>query len=114
MGIRALNLALRLLLELGALGALAWWGFTLPQPAPVRLVAGIGAPLFMAALWGAFVGPKAGTRLDDPARLLLELALFAAATAALAAAGHHRWAWTLGTAVVVSEGLMLALRQRGV
>lgn len=111
--IRALNLALRLLLELAALGALAYWGFTLARPAPVRLLAGTAAPLAMATLWGAFVAPRARARLDDPARLLLELALFAAATAALAAAAHPAWAWTFGASVLVSEALMVALGQRG-
>jgi len=83
----ALELGLRFLVaELGALAALAWWGFA--RGGVLAVLSGILLPLAVAAVWGAFIGPRARRRLPDPPRLVLELLVFAAATAALAAVGH--------------------------
>lgn len=105
------NLALRFLLELCLLAALAAWGFGLGGAAGLLL--GIGLPVAAAAVWGVFVSPKAPNRLDDPWRLALELVLFALGTAALAAASYGLLAALFAGAAVVSEALMLVWRQRG-
>jgi hypothetical protein len=74
-----LALALRFACELVAVAAVAWWGWPwLALPAAAVVI----------VLWGTFIGPRAPRRLADPARLVLELAVFAAATAALVAVGH--------------------------
>ena len=104
------NLALRFVLELALLGGLAAWGFSFGGVAGVLL--GIGAPVAAAGVWGLLVAPKAPSRLDDPWRLALELVLFAAGVAALAAAGYRNLALLLAVAVAVSETLMLVWRQR--
>ena len=108
---RALNLALRFGLELCMLAALAVWGFSLEDTA-TSVVAGIGAPLLAAVVWGVFVSPKAVRRLEDPWRLVLELVLFAAAAVALAAAGHAVLATAFALAVLANEALLLVWRQR--
>ena len=72
----------RFLLELALLAALWTVGDE------VGLVAAIALPLAAAVLWGALVAPKAARRLADPARLALELVLFAATGAGLAATGR--------------------------
>ena len=76
----ALNLGLRFVLELCMLVALGIWGFS------ENIVLGIAAPLAAAVVWGFWIAPKASRRLRDPLRLVVELLLFAAAGAALAAA----------------------------
>ena len=55
----ALLLTVRFLLELAALGALAWWGLRTGETALTKVLLGAGAPLAMAVVWGAFVAPKA-------------------------------------------------------
>lgn len=107
------NLALRFVLELCLLVALAVWGFGLDS-AVAQILAGIGAPVAAAAVWGLFVAPKAPNRLGDPWRLVLELALFSLAATALAAAGHVNAAVVFALAIVVSETLMLVWRQRDI
>lgn len=82
---------LRFLLELCTLVALAVAGAALGWWAAVL------APAVLVAVWGRFVAPNSAHRLDDPARLLLELGLFAATGAALAAAGHPLPAAALAT-----------------
>ena len=58
--------------------------------------------------------PRASRRLRDPPRLAVELVLFGAAGAALAAAGHVLAAAVFLAAVALSEVLMLAWRQRDI
>jgi hypothetical protein len=76
--------ALRFLVaELGALAAFVWWGI---DEGGAALLAGLVAAGVVVALWAAFVAPKAARRLADPARFVLEVVIFAAATVAFAAA----------------------------
>lgn len=103
----ALNLGLRFVLELCMLVGLGIWGFS------ENIVLGIAAPLAAAVVWGLWIAPKASRRLHDPARLVVELVLFGAAGAALAAADHPLAAAVFLAAVAVSEVLMLAWGQRG-
>jgi hypothetical protein len=80
-------LGIRFLLELGLLAALGYWGFRLGSGWPVRVAAGIGAPVGAAVVWGRYVAPKAPRRVEDPGRFAIELALFGLGAAALVAAG---------------------------
>jgi hypothetical protein len=78
--------ALRFLVaELGALAAFVWWGIDVGG---WGLLVGLVAVAAVVALWAAFVAPRAPRRLADPGRLVLELVIFAAATAALVGVGH--------------------------
>jgi len=92
-------LVTRFLLELAMLAALAVAGWRLGADG-WRLVAAIGLPLLAAALWGVFRVPNDGgppvVQVPGVVRLLLELLLFGAATAALYAANRSGWALTLG------------------
>jgi hypothetical protein len=105
---RALSLGLRFLLELAALVALVGWGLGLHASLPLRVVAGIGAALGFAAVWGVFIAPKARRRLRDPAKVVLELVLFGAAALSLG--------WPLGVffaaVVVASEAFTFVFDQR--
>ena len=90
---RVVNDVVRFCLEIASLAGLAVWGWR-TGPTGVNVVLAIAAPLAAAALWGAFVAPKAPRHPRDPWRLLLEATVFGAGTLAFAAAG-------LGTAAVV-------------
>jgi hypothetical protein len=79
-------LALKFVLELCALAALAFWGAT-TGPVLVRVALGIGAPLIAALAWGRWAAPRSPRRLAGARRLALELTVFTAAAAALGAAG---------------------------
>lgn len=85
---RAVLLGVRFLLELAMIAALAFWGFGLDADLGLRLLAGLGAPGIAIGVWGRWVAPKSSHQLDDPARLALEVVLFAAAAGALAATGQ--------------------------
>jgi hypothetical protein len=109
----SLNLGLRLLLELGALGAVAAWGFfAAPRPLLSWLYAVTGAGL-VALVWGLFVAPKAPSRLEDPWRVLVEVGVFGGATLALAATGRLRFALIYGALSAASLAAMFLFRQRG-
>ncbi|MFB4422333.1 YrdB family protein [Streptomyces sp. QL37] len=47
------------MLEVVAIGALAWWGFTAPEGAAASVVLGIGLPGAAVVLWGLFAAPRA-------------------------------------------------------
>ena len=99
-----LNLALRFVLELAALFALGYWGWTqndgIWQP-----VLGLGVPLIAAVVWGVFRVP--GDPKDAPVavpgvvRLLIEAVFFGAAVALLAAAEQPTAALVFGVIVVL-------------
>lgn len=93
----ALNLGIRFLLELCILGAVGYWGFTTHATWLAKVGWGIGAPLFIAVLWGVFGAPKAIVPLQGVALLLFELIIFGAAPVALVAAHQP----TLAAAFVV-------------
>jgi hypothetical protein len=100
-----LNLAVRFLLELGALAAFGYWGLQLVD-GPARFVFMLAIPLVLAVAWGVFGvrgdtrgGGKAPVYVRGWVRLVLELAVLFGAGLALALAGQL--AWGLGFAVVV-------------
>ena len=98
------NDVLRFFLELAALAALAYWGFS-EFGGVAQWVLGLGAPVWAAIVWGRFMSPKASHPTIDPVRLLIEIAVFGAGVAALLAA--H--APVLAVIFAVLAGLHLAL-----
>jgi Protein of unknown function (DUF2568) len=105
------NDGLRFLLELSALAALAYWGFA-EFGGVVQWVVGLGAPLLAAAVWGAFVAPKASRPTVDPIRLFLEVVVFGSGVAALFAAERTALALVFAALVVVHLALTFVLGQR--
>ena len=100
MGSHPLNLALRFLLELVALGAMGYCGWT-QHEGPARWLWAIGLPLVAAVLWGTFVSRRPSRSGQAPVptpgifRLLLELAIFTVATIALVASQRVSAGWVL-------------------
>lgn len=111
MVIRAANRALRFLLEVLALLAVAYWGFDTGDSLLPRLALGLAAPLVVAAVWGVLGSPQAALPLSDRGRLLLEGLVFGAATAGLYSVGQPILAGLFGALVVVNHALMRAWDQ---
>jgi Protein of unknown function (DUF2568) len=104
------NLALKFLLELGALAAFAYWGAATWAGA-AAIAAAVAAPVVMAVVWGVFAAPTARRRLSLAARVPLELTVFGLAVAALAVAGSGTVAAVFGAAVAVNAVLLTVFRQ---
>lgn len=76
-------LALRFLLELCLLAAVAVGGWALAGGGVLGGVIAVAAAIVVAAVWGMWIAPRAGRRLADPARFALEVVLFLVGGAAL-------------------------------
>lgn len=74
-------LALRFLLELAIVAGAALAG------ASASWIFAILFPLAVVVIWSVLIAPKSVRRLADPARLLLELAIFGGVGSALIACG---------------------------
>ena len=102
-----INLAVRFILELAALAALAYWGWT-QHTGVLRYLLTVGLPVLGAVLWGVFAVPGDRSRSGDAPvpvpgilRLLLELLLFGFAAWCLYNAGLVLLANIFGIVVLV-------------
>ena len=106
MGSHPINLAVRFLLEIVGLIALAWVGWQYGEETYKYLLA-IGFPLVAALLWGVFAVPDDPSRsgaaviaIPGIVRLMLETAFFAAATWSLFAVEATSFAWIYAVILV--------------
>jgi hypothetical protein len=99
------NLALAFALELCALAALCYWGFSVGGGPVAKAALGIGTPVCAAVLWGLFAAPRAPVSVP-----LLELGtkllVFGSATLALYATGHLTLAVVFAFVVVANAALI--------
>lgn len=103
--VAAATTALKFPLELCALAALAYWGArTGPLPASIALT--VGAPSVAALAWARWAAPQSAHRLHGPARIAVELGVFAVAALALVAAGAHALAELLIVLVLLDTWLL--------
>jgi hypothetical protein len=109
--LRAANDGLRFFLELSALAAVAYWGWS-EHGGILRWALVVAAPLAIALIWGRWVAPKAKHPAVDPARLGLEALVFGSAVAALLDADEPVQAAILGAAAVLHLALTFPLGQR--
>ena len=107
---RAANLALKFLLELAAIAALAYWGATAADGV-LAVVLGVGAPVVFIVVWGRFAAPRSGHRLPLRPRMVLELGLFAVAALALVLAGSPVLAAVFAVVVVANGALLTVFDQ---
>lgn len=110
---RSLNLAFRFILEMLALVGLFLFGWTRSDSLLIRIVLGLSVPAAAMVTWGLFVAPKASRRLDDPARLGVELVVWFAGALAYGFAVGWILALLFGLAVLISLVLMFYWGQRG-
>ena len=104
--VKAANLALRFVLELAALAALAYWGWG------VSWVVAIAAPAAWIVLWATFGSPKARVALSTVQRIAFEAVVFGAAAVALWAAGQEVLAVVLAAAWAANRAILTALARR--
>ncbi|SEK89092.1 YrdB family protein [Streptacidiphilus jiangxiensis] len=104
------NELLAFVLELVALGGLAWWGFHTGHNLALHLLLGIGAPLLMAVAWGTYAAPRAKRPLPIPALLVFKLVVFGLAAAAIYATGAHTFGLVFAAVAVVNTLLATADR----
>jgi hypothetical protein len=104
------NLALRFLLELAALAAIGTRGFHAGDGVLASTALGLGVPLLAAATWGVFRVPNdpgdAPVSIPGPVRLMIELALWSGATAALVASDRPVLAVAFAALVAISNAVM--------
>lgn len=94
---------IRLAAELGMLAAVAYAGWRLAAGShALGLTLAIAFVAVAATVWGRWVAPRAQSRLEDPARLVVELVLFGAAVVGLVLLGQWPSALALGLAYAVS------------
>jgi hypothetical protein len=98
---------LAFLAELGALAALAFWGFTEPAGGVGRVLLGVGLPVAAAVLWGLFAAPRAVVRVPVLV-VVTKVAVLGGAVAALAVTGHPWLALALGAAAALGQLLTAA------
>jgi hypothetical protein len=110
---KAANLALAFLLELVAVGAFAYWGFT-TTTSPLNIVLAVGLAVVSIVLWGIFAAPKSSRRLKGNALLAFKLVFFALAALALILAGSEMLGVVFAVLVVVNLILAYAWKQETV
>jgi hypothetical protein len=111
---RSLNAAFRFILELLVLLALFLFGIGATDELLIGLPVAIVLVAIVVTIWGLFVAPKASHRLDDPARLGVELGVWFVGVLAFGFAVSWIVAVLFGLAVLTSIALMFVLGQRGI
>lgn len=100
-----LNLLLRFLLELTALGFVGFWGWKTGGTGFRRYLLSIGAVVLLAALWGTFRVPgdpgKVPVAVPGLVRLVLEMLFFTAATWAACVSVSARTGLIFGAIVLL-------------
>ncbi|WP_051970046.1 YrdB family protein [Kitasatospora azatica] len=109
-GVRYANEGLAFLIELAALGFLAWWGWSTGGGLLVHLLLGLGAPLLAAAVWGRYAAPRAKVKLPRAGVYGVKAAVFGCGSAALAVLAG--WPWGLAFALLCLANTALAARYR--
>lgn len=104
------NLALKFLLELVAVAALAIWGASVGSGLVSALVAILAATAFIA-LWGRFAAPKSAHRLSFSTRVPFELGVFTLAAIGLLEAASPLAAAIFAGLVIVNATGLTVLRQ---
>ncbi len=109
--LRWTNLALRFFLELCVFAALAFWGFHVGANPPAKITLALGMFLLVIVVWGVFLSPRARVPLPTAPWVLLQVLIFAAAVAALAAADRPRLALVLACLLLINSALLVLWRQ---
>jgi hypothetical protein len=110
--LRLANEALAFVIELVALGLLAYWGVWIGDGAVTRITLAIALPLAAAVLWGLFAAPRARFKVPLAAQLLVKAIVYGAATVALAVTGHPTWAVVFAVVAVVNTAAAARWRTR--
>ncbi|MFI5757557.1 YrdB family protein [Streptomyces sp. NPDC051569] len=105
------NEVLAFVLELVALGVLAWWGTTVGGNAAVSALLAVGTPLLAAVLWGLCAAPRAKYRPPLPGVLAVKALVLLGAACALWSIGHPAAAAVLAVVVVANTATAEVFRK---
>jgi hypothetical protein len=108
---QAANDGLQVVLEVLVLASLAVWGWQEVGDGS-RWVLAIGVPLAFAIVWFTLVTRYSASKLDDPSRLRLEIAMFVCAAAALVRIGHPVLSFVFVLLAATQLTLTYVLHQR--
>jgi hypothetical protein len=106
-----MNLAIRFLAELGGIAAIAYAGFQVAAPTPVRAAAAAGAALALVGIWWLVVAPNTANGLSQPQKDLIGTAILLLAAGALAAAGQTGLAVAFAIVVALNAALLFVFGQ---
>jgi hypothetical protein len=105
------NLAIRFLVELIGVGALAWSAYQAPLDGVARIVVTLGAALGLVVVWALVVAPRAHNGLTQPQRDAIGTGLLALVALAVAGAGEPIAAVVFGAVVIINWVLGIVFRQ---
>jgi len=101
---KAVNDGVRFLLELCALAAIAYWGWRTGSSTATKLLLTVGGVVLVAVVWGVFRSESdAVVEVPTAIRIVIEVAVFAAATVALAAVGRVGLAVAFAVVATINE-----------
>ncbi|MFG2021366.1 YrdB family protein [Actinomadura geliboluensis] len=103
--LHVLNEGLAFVLEVAAIVALAWWGFTTGGNVVVNVVLGIGTPVGAMVLWGLFAAPRARFKVALPFVLLVKAIVFGAGALAFYGVDHATLAIVFAVITVLNTAL---------
>lgn len=103
------NLALRFLLELAGVAAVAWWGYQLSGDGALRIVLAIAVPAVFVLAWWRVVAPRAVNPIAQPMRVLIGTALLLVAAVGLWTADQALLAAIYAALVLGNAALMPVL-----
>jgi hypothetical protein len=106
--LRGINLAVAFLLELAVLVGVGYAGFQLSGV--LAFVVGLGGPVLLALLWGAFAAPKASRPLHGAANVAFQATWFACGAVALVLAGQLVLGVSLAAVYLLNSACLLATR----
>ena len=111
-GIRGMGmaaLAVRFIVELLGMAAVAYWGWQIGPEGIGRIALALGAAVALVAVWAYVVAPKADNPLSQPVRDVIGTGLLLLAATGLAAAGQPTLAVGFAAAVLIDWLAMVAL-----
>ncbi len=103
------NLALRFLLELVGIAALAYWGYTAVESAPLQIALAVIGPAVLISVWGRVVAPRAQNQIGQALRVRIGSGILLVAALALGLAGQPTLALAFAALVVINDLLLLIL-----
>ncbi|MEV3931175.1 YrdB family protein [Streptomyces sp. NPDC049944] len=108
----AANEMLAFVLELVAIGALAWWGLTVPEGVAASVALGVGTPAAAVVLWALFAAPRARFPLPLAGVLAVKTVVLGSGAAAVYGTGHPVAAVVLAVVLVANTGCAEYNRRR--
>ncbi len=107
---KAVNDGVRFIVELLALAAVAYWGWRAGGSTATKLLLAGGGVVLIAVVWGVFRSESVAiVEVTTAVRIVIEVAVFAAATAALAAVGRTGLAIAFAVVAAINEILNYTL-----